>query len=105
MWVFTKSGFLSAVSIKGRIVVRGRSRGHLESFRKRHKIRAAIHRRRFADYEWRMFVGRAAWARAMAEEASSIDYPNFKNAAREAYPLHLLPDIWTRVKDALECRG
>lgn len=80
MWVFTSSGFVSAVRKHDRpdvITVRSRDRKSLESLvaLTRQEVKASP----FGDYPYRLFVDPEIFAGWVAEQAKSIDYDNFKN--------------------------
>ena len=94
MWVFTRHGFFSAVCARtgdgghgrpvdpDRIMVRARVRGHLEALKTRFpdplggcEIRASAG----ADYAYRLFVPKSAWAEVLAGLAEETDYHNFKS--------------------------
>lgn len=87
MWLFTKSGFYSAVQHYDNpdiIHVRARFKGDLERLWNRYlegepKV---IHTPR-NDYPYRMDITRTNWAIILREEAEKIDYENFKDAAHD----------------------
>jgi hypothetical protein len=125
MWLFTKHGFYSAVCARRgdgahgqpvdpeRIMVRARTRTHLEAL----KIRfpetlgnCEIVASPETDYPYRLFVGKPAWARVLAELAEETDYDNFKaEAARHlgsegrSYE-RALHDVWSTVRRGLASR-
>ena len=89
MWVFTTKGFFSAVAHSGRpgfMLVRARFAGDLERLLGAHGVEAEVTETPEADYRFRAVVPAAEWARMVAAEASSIDYPNFKAAAHDGTP-------------------
>jgi hypothetical protein len=80
MWVFTSSGFVSAVRKHDRpdvITVRSRDRKSLESLvaLTQQEVKASP----FGDYPYRLFVDPEIFAGWVAEQAKLIDYDNFKN--------------------------
>ena len=110
MWLFTRHGFYSVVCAnadggKGPgldpelLMVRGRRRAELEALREGFSELAGVEivADAGADYRYRMFVPRAAWAKVAAELAAGIDYGNFKNEAARATGgdyAHALHDVW-----------
>lgn len=86
MWVFTKSGFFSAVrhmGKPGKLLVRARFAGDLERFIKAHGINAEVAETPEHDYRFRAEIDQGEFAEALAEEARAIDYPNFKSAVHD----------------------
>ena len=86
MWIFTKSGFFSAVQHDGKpdiFLVRARFAGDLERFCRAHGIKAAVRETLDADYRFRAEIPREAFAEAVKVEALAIDYPNFKVAVHD----------------------
>ena len=87
MWLFTKSGFFSAVQHKDNpelIHVRSRFKGDLERLWKRYldgdpKVEFTP----YNDYPFRMDIPRSDWANIVQQEAENIDYDNFKNAVHD----------------------
>ena len=79
MWIFTTSGFVSAVSNPdGTIKVRARDRASLEPLSKKYQI--DISQTPIADYPYRMEISAENFAHWVADQARNIDYPNFKSA-------------------------
>lgn len=91
MWLFTQYGFYSVVC--GRdlagdssridpdtVMVRARSRAHLEALRKRFAPLAAVEiaETTSTDYRFRLLTPKAAWSDVVRELAAEIDYGNFK---------------------------
>ena len=86
MWMFTKSGFFSAVKHLDRpgcVLVRARFKGDLERFCAAHGLAAKVEETPEADYRFRATIEQAAFADAVKAEAEGIDYPNFKSAAHD----------------------
>ena len=82
MWVFTKTGFFSAVQNNqdsSLIHVRARFKGDLE-----YGLDPDVKSTPENDYPFRMDFTREKWAEIMSEEARRIYYPNFKNAVHSA---------------------
>ncbi len=89
MWVFTKSGFFSAVRHTDQpdvLLVRARFEGDLERFCRTHGlhgIKKTIRETPDADYRFRAEIPCKAFAEAVKAEALAIDYPNFKAAVHD----------------------
>ena len=89
MWVFTKSGFFSAVRHTEKpdvLLVRARFEGDLERFCRTHGlhgIKKTIRETPDADYRFRAEIPCEAFAEALRAEALTIDYPNFKSAVHD----------------------
>lgn len=91
MWLFTKSGFFSAVQNDkdpSLIHVRARFKGDLERLLKTHKgivgkPAPKILHTSFGDYAYRTDIPRDKFAQIVAAEASGIDYTNFKNRVHD----------------------
>lgn len=94
MWIFTKYGFLSVVNARkgfgepgqpvdpDRLMIRSRSRNHLERLQERFQQLKDRNIETFpgSDYPFRIFVEKSVWAEMMKELAEELDYDNFKNA-------------------------
>jgi len=83
MWVFTKSGYYSVVKKPGcaldELEVRARCRKDLEVLKKQTGAKSKILTNAGTDYPFRIRMSREIWAKFLADEALSIDYPNFKD--------------------------
>ena len=83
MWVFTKSGFYSVVKkpecSPDELEVRARCRKDLEVLKKETGVKSKIFTNAGTDYPFRICMNREVWAKFLADEAMSIDYPNFKD--------------------------
>lgn len=80
MWVFSGTGFVSAVRKADRpevITVRSRDRKSLEPLAT--KANAEIKISPYGDYPYRAFVEPAVFTEWVAEQADEIDYDNFKD--------------------------
>ena len=79
MWIFTPSGFVSAVkdSGEGKIVVRARDRASLESISSR--FNSPIKPTPLADYPYRVLLGHDQFVDWVSNQAGAIDYRNFKS--------------------------
>ena len=76
MWVFTTSGFVSAVFKDGAIQVRARDRKSLEPLVR--QTGAAITATPLADYPYRIAITNEQFASWVSKQAMSVDYKNFK---------------------------
>jgi hypothetical protein len=124
MWLFTKDGFFRVVCARqgdgahgrpvdlSKVMVRARSRRHLEALKTRYpQYLAACDIVEFqgSDYACRIFVDKATWTAVIADLADDIDYDNFKAAvgrhrpsADRAYEA-ALHDVW-QVMHGLQAR-
>jgi hypothetical protein len=91
MWLFTTSGFFSAVTDKQdpqQIQIRARSRKDLEAVvaitARACMSKAKIIETPEADYRYRVVVHRTEFLTIMIELASEVTYQNFKDAATAA---------------------
>lgn len=88
-WIALSTGFYSAVAHRDNpdlLNVRGRSRVDLDRLADWHERtypdqpRPELHAFSPADYPWRLFLRRDAFAAFVAQAVTGIDYGNFKNA-------------------------
>ena len=104
MWVFTTSGFVSAVYKDGAIQVRARDRKSLEPLAK--QTGAAIVATPLADYPYRIAITNEQFAIWVNQQALSIAYKNFKSEVTDtrgygfAKPLHQVWSVMHEVEDA-----
>lgn len=80
MWIFTSTGFLSAVRKYDRpdvITVRSRDRKSLEPLAETAGVEIAVSP--FGDYPYRAFIEPEVFTKWVAKQADEIDYDNFKN--------------------------
>jgi hypothetical protein len=82
MWIYTPWGAFSVVKQRGStgaLTVRARLQSDLEQLRVRHlpTLGPVLHTT-MTDYPFRAFVSPADFAKALAEIAEAIDYPNVK---------------------------
>ena len=100
MWIFTTSGFVSAVEDRNDpdvLVVRSRWRADLKRLFPREKILVTPE----ADYGFRVRISRYALATMLAVEVGRIDYLNFKNACpKERHEPYLR--VWTALWQAAQ---
>jgi hypothetical protein len=57
------------------------------------------------DYPYRIYVNQSAWAEVMAEMATGIDYPNFKESVMKSQGperAHLYSRVWSILYGAEE---
>ena len=102
MWIFTETGFVSAVVDRNepsRLSVRARDRESLDG------LVAATDQQVVStpggDYPYRIFVSPGAFAQWVAEASWAIDYDNFKNqvARTRGYDyVHALHDVWAAMR-------
>jgi hypothetical protein len=84
MWIFTSTGFVSAVVHRDdpeQIVVRARDRESLAPLIER--TGAELNPWTSWDYAFRIVVQRGEFATWLGEQAAAIDYGNFKDSARD----------------------
>ena len=104
MWVFTTSGFVSAVFKEGAIQVRARDRKSLEPLAK--QTGAAIVATPLADYPYRIAITNEQFAAWVSQQALSVDYKNFKSEVADtrgygfAKPLNQVWSVMHEVEDA-----
>ncbi len=79
MWIFTTTGFVSAVkkSDNRTIIVRSRDKASLAPIANR--FSTEVIKTPVADYPYRVEVTQDDFAEWVREQANSIDYPNFKS--------------------------
>ncbi len=79
MWIFTTSGFVSAVRNPSdcTIIVRSRDRASLRQISA--KCQSPIKKTPFADYPYRVFIKHEDFISWIADEASALNYGNFKS--------------------------
>jgi len=79
MWIFTTSGFISAVQDpKDRtIIVRSRDRASLRPIAGQFQLK--IKHTPYGDYPYRIKVSSEEFVEWVSQEAQSIDYHNFKD--------------------------
>ena len=115
MWLFTQYGFFSTVCARegdgshgkpvdpGRIMIRGRCRGHLEALQNRFPGVLAdqeIFETATTDYRYRMFVPKQTWQQVLASLIEEMDYDNFKSRVADRQGRggtgyeHALHDVW-----------
>jgi KaiC/GvpD/RAD55 family RecA-like ATPase len=84
MWIFTETGFVSAVrhySEKDKLVVRARDEKSLESLA--NYVGLEIVSTPSNDYPYRVLVADAVFATWLSKQTMAVDYTNFKNRVHE----------------------
>jgi hypothetical protein len=100
MWLFTNTGFVSAVSTGTELMVRARDRESLEPLAEAAK--SEIIATPTSDYPYRTIVSHAIFSRWAAHMASNISYKNFKSevAATRGYEFaHPLMKVWSAMHE------
>jgi hypothetical protein len=98
MWVFTSTGFISAVRKHDRpnvITVRSRDRRSLEPLVEFAGVDVNVSP--FGDYPYRAFIEPEVFTKWVAEQADAIDYDNFKSkvGSTRGYEFtDALHDVW-----------
>jgi UDP-3-O-acyl-N-acetylglucosamine deacetylase len=77
MWIFTPSGFVSAVYKEGAMQVRARDKQSLASLEA--KTGSPVKHTTLADYPYRLSTSHSDFANWAFEQALAIDYSNFKS--------------------------
>ena len=93
MWVCLNNAFVSAVESDtdpNILKVRARKREHLETLFPGKKIHASKN----TDYAYRVFVGRKAFSKLVAQKVMDIDYSNFKDSVEDDRLHDLYADFW-----------
>jgi hypothetical protein len=104
MWIFTDTGFISAVRKPERpdsLTVRARDRKSLEALAT--LAGAEIKRSPHGDYPYRVFVADSLFNQWLLERTAELDYSNFKNQVaktRGSKFVHLLHDVWAAMLGA-----
>ena len=100
MWVFTKSGFISAVYKDGTMQVRARDRKSLDVLSK--MTGAEIVATPLADYPYRVAVTTDQFAQWAERQAKSVDYKNFKSEVADTRGYGFakaLNKVWSAMHD------
>jgi len=96
MWLFTNTGFVSAVSTGTELMVRSRDRESLEPLAD--SAKTEIIATPANDYPYRTIVSHEIFSRWAAHMASNIAYMNFKSevASTRGYDFaHPLMKVWS----------
>jgi hypothetical protein len=100
MWIFTTTGFVSAVYKDGALQVRTRDRRSLKPLAK--QTDAGIVATPLADYPYRIAITNEEFAKWISAQALAIDYKNFKSEVADtlgysfAKPLN---QVWSAMHD------
>jgi hypothetical protein len=108
MWIFTPFGFLSVVTDRdnhNRLLVRTRARKDLDDFRKNYcrRLGPTIDKKalgRGADYPFRAFVGKKAFANAMRRVIADMTYGNFKSSVKDNTRHNVYMSVWSTMSNA-----
>jgi hypothetical protein len=99
MWIFTETGFVSAVKKpqdKGLVSLRARNHESLEDIATKFS-REIINTPR-GDYPWRTFISNEQLAQWLSEAALHLDYSNFKSRVHKMHKdsnyINALHDVW-----------
>ena len=109
MWLFTNTGFVSAVSNGKDLMVRARDRQSLEPIAESAKVEIIPTPNN--DYPYRVIVSHDFFAKWVAHMAKNITYKNFKSevASTRGYEFaHPLMQVWSamhEVEDECARRG
>jgi hypothetical protein len=94
MWIFTPSGFVSAVYKQGQLQIRARDRESLKLLFPKKKI----HTNKGTDYPFRVYSTHDELARVMEAQVRAIHYANFKDEVKKtrgALFAGVLMGVWT----------
>jgi hypothetical protein len=108
MWIFTETGFVSAVKKpqdNGLVSLRARNQASLEPIASKFEVKIVNTPR--GDYPWRTFITNEQLATWLSETALNLDYSNFKSRAHKVNKssafINALHDVWavmTHTEDA-----
>jgi len=103
VWVFTDSGFISAVRPSGdhdNVLVRARDAESLDALAK--MAGQVIEHSPERDYPYRITASNEVFAKFLTENVDFMDYTNFKNqvlATRGSYYAKALSSVWSTMHD------
>jgi hypothetical protein len=100
MWIFTNTGFVSAVSTGKELMVRSRDRESLEPLAE--AARSEIVPTPSNDYPYRTMVSHEIFSRWVSHMASNIAYTNFKSevAVTRGHDFaHPLMKVWSAMHE------
>ena len=99
MWIFTETGFVSAVKKpkdNGLVSLRARNHASLEPIATSYGV--TIINTPHGDYPWRTFVTNEQLADWLSKTALELDYSNFKSRAHKTNQsskfINALHDVW-----------
>ena len=93
MWICLNDAFISAVESDDDpsiLKVRARKKEHLKQLFPERTIYTTKH----TDYAHRVFVGRKAFTKMLAQRVAEIDYGNFKDSVKDNDLHNLYADFW-----------
>jgi len=102
MWIFTDTGFVSAVAdtqCANNLIVRSRDRKSLEPLAE--LTNTEIVTGAGTDYPHRLRCSRTDFANWLADHVNHLNYPNFKNQVvhtRGSEFAHPLMDVWAAMR-------
>jgi hypothetical protein len=102
MWIFTTSGFISAVRNPNdrTIIVRSRDRQSLQQISQ--DFKTPVMSTPFSDYQYRVVLESEQFTNWVKNQAAAIDYPNFKSAVqthRGKIFARALNKVWSTMHD------
>ena len=104
MWVFTTSGFVSAVYKDGALQVRARDRKSLDALSK--ETNAAVIATPLADYPYRIAITNEQFSKWLSQQVMAVNYKNFKSEIADtrgygfAKPLNKVWSVMHEVEDS-----
>lgn len=104
MWLFTETGFVSAVQHRTEpetLVVRARDRKSLESLASQFSLE--INTNPYSDYPYRVFIHKMDFTTWVSDSIKFLDYGNFKNqvaVTRGKKFAHTLGSVWATMLGA-----
>jgi len=104
MWVFTTSGFVSAVYKDGALQVRARDRRSLTPLAK--QTGAEIVATPLADYPYRIAITNEQFSKWLSQQVMAVNYKNFKSEIADtrgygfAKPLNKVWSVMHEVEDS-----
>lgn len=108
MWLFSETGFVSAVQHRDdpdMFIVRGRDRKSLEPLAKFAKVK--VIENEGTDYPFRVFVPRKKFAAWVAKQIENLDYTNYKGRMYSSRPEFgtALHNVWDDMHAVTPGRG
>ncbi len=106
MWIFTTTGFVSAVNKDGALQVRARDRRSLHPLAK--QTGSDIVATPLADYPYRIAITNEQFSNWVSAQVMSIDYKNFKSEVADtlgygfAKPLN---QVWSAMHDVEDAQA
>ena len=93
MWVMFSNAYISVVHKdckSDELLVRARMKGHIEAVFPDAKVAESTH----TDYRYRAVLPRAVVAQALADQAMSLQYDNYKNTVKNHRFHDALAAVW-----------